>query len=246
MFCGGNIVRPPGPTACTDIIVAASDAVIGPPDSDKDKEWVCTLDSERLVGAPLLSGDSFVRHLRTDPIVVECQRIPTRRNLFSARPDGSVEPEAVALPPSVLVATLPADFQPGQAVLALGRHGPLEITPHSDERPGATIRYLVKPEPEFEIDLPANSTPGKPLRFAREDGTVICVTVPFFTEPGQTIQVSPPVLMVRVPDGVKSGDYVVFKSTETTWWRAKVPEQLKFGSFFAARMPDPNNALFYA
>merc|ERR1711933_588310 len=113
----------------------------------------------------------------------------------------------------------------------MGPHGPLEIKPHPDEKPGQTLRYAVKPAPEFEIEVPPGSKPGAPLRFTRDDGAVICVVVP-------------PVLMVRVPQQATTGDYVVFRNKETEWWRAKVPADLKFGRFFAARMPDPMMSYF--
>uniref|UniRef100_A0A7S2HPX2 Uncharacterized protein n=1 Tax=Zooxanthella nutricula TaxID=1333877 RepID=A0A7S2HPX2_9DINO len=236
LLCGGNILK----HSCTEILGAPIRD--GLPRFDGKMEdgetWLVLHDSDRLSGAhaeavPLMSSASLVRSLPPDPIVVPCTKL-------NGRPRSSSDFEALALPPSELVAELPTDWKVGEAVTAHGPHGPLEILPHPEEKAGNRLRYALKPSPEYEIEIPASSKPGQQLRFKTEDDEVVSVVVPSGVKPGGVVGVAPPVLIVRVPVGAGPGDYVNFRSAEHEWWRAVIPETLRFGRYFAARMPQPD------
>merc|ERR1711862_785822 len=83
------------------------------------------------------------------------------------------------------------------------------------------------------------------MTFERGDGSRISITVPPGKKPGDFFEVSPPALMVLVPEEVKAGETVVFCMPAPPlgqWFKAKVPESLQLGKYFAARLPPPDAA----
>merc|ERR1712129_629180 len=114
--------------------------------------------------------------------------------------------------------------------------------------PGTTLRYRLKPTAELRVEVPQGAFPGATLTFERPDGTRIGITVPQGKKPGEFFEVTPPALMVLVPEGVQAGDSVVFflgppprlgKAGVGQWFSADVPKELQLGKYFAARLPPP-------
>merc|ERR1719468_75004 len=105
------------------------------------------------------------------------------------------------------------------------------------------MRYRLRPEPELRVEVPPGASPGTTLNFERPDGTRIGIPVPPGKQPGEHFEVTPPALMVLVPDDAQPGDWVVFAAPappaaqERQWFRAKVPAELQLGRYFAARLP---------
>jgi len=80
------------------------------------------------------------------------------------------------------------------------------------------------------------------MTFEKSDGMRISINVPPGKRPGDFFEVSPPALMVLVPEGVRAGDIVVFSMPAPPagqWFKAQVPEDLQLGKYFAARLPPP-------
>eukprot|EP00418_Pyrodinium_bahamense_P086322 CAMPEP_0179055854 /NCGR_PEP_ID=MMETSP0796-20121207/23514_1 /TAXON_ID=73915 /ORGANISM="Pyrodinium bahamense, Strain pbaha01" /LENGTH=232 /DNA_ID=CAMNT_0020752517 /DNA_START=33 /DNA_END=731 /DNA_ORIENTATION=- len=182
---------------------------------------------------PLMVDESFVRHLRPDPFVVEAERV-------DGPGDSCTALQARAIPPTTLRLELPADHRPGQPLLVPTEHGPLRVVPPDGAAPGTSLDFPLKPTPEFEVQVPPGFTPGRTLTFATADGVEICCDVPEGSQPGDIFDVLPPALMVLVPVGAAPGDKVVFCNTsagEHKWCRAQIPRELKLGMFFAARLP---------
>merc|ERR1712039_881475 len=92
--------------------------------------------------------------------------------------------------------------------------------------------------------------PGETATFKRPDGVEVAVTIPPGLKTGDFFEVMPPALMVRVPDGVGPGDFVVFRNTMrsgpngtevTEWCRTRVPDGATQEKYFACRLPVPSN-----
>jgi len=182
---------------------------------------------------PLLDQVSYVRQMPRDPCMVDCHKID------HPGPE-SKETEALVAEPGIVEAKVPQDFVPGMVITAYGPFGEHQVKPHPDEVPGSTLCYTLKPLPEFVVTVPPGMKNGHAIKIDREDGRPISVKIPGGCRPGESFEVTPPAMMVRVPKGVNPGDYVVFRTEETVWWRVQVPEKetLKLERFFAARLPE--------
>lgn len=186
---------------------------------------------------PLMgSSDSLVRHLNADPHAVDAERV--EREAMGG------ECEAQAVPPCEFAATLSQTYQPGTAFTIEGPLGPIKVNPPADAMPGMTLRYRLAPTPDFRVQVPPGGKPGSPVAFQRADGVEIVVHVPEGHGPGDSFDVTPPALMVRVPDGAEKGDFVIFHGPvapdhQPEWFRAQVPDGLSPGRFLTARLPVP-------
>lgn len=210
------------------VITSSKEAKAAQAKEDQDPD---ALDAE----VPLMgSSDSLVQHLSADPFAVDAERV-----------DGlGGELEAQAVPPCEFAATLSDSYQPGTSFTIQGPLGPIKVNPPPDAKPGMTLRYRLAPTPDFRVQVPPGGKPGSPVTFQRADGVEICVQVPEGHGPGDSFDVTPPALMVRVPDGAEKGDFVVFHgpiapNQQPEWFRAQVPDGLAPGRFLTARLPVP-------
>jgi len=128
------------------------------------------------------------------------------------------------------------DYKPGQVIEAEGPHGPLIIN-QPNAKPGQELTFRLAAPPDMKITIPKDYEQGTILMFDRLDGARICVTVPSGFGPGDTFEVAPPVLMVKVPEGAQPGDSVVFLDTNSEWLRTRVPNNVDSVGYFAARLP---------
>lgn len=68
------------------------------------------------------------------------------------------------------------------------------------------------------------------------------ITIPDGIVPGDRFTVVPPSIMVLVPTGTKPGSFVMFRRADSEWFAAEIPEELRPGGYFVARIP-PKNAI---
>lgn len=112
--------------------------------------------------------------------------------------------------------------------------------------------YRLGPKPDFKATIPAGVLQGGKMQFHRKDGLSIFVPVPKNLGPGDSFFVTPPSLMVRVPEHRRPGDLVVFqhpadskaaselgKAGKALVYRARVPEKIRSDGYFAVRLPVP-------
>lgn len=152
---------------------------------------------------------------------------------------------AFAMWPSDIELAVPEDWKVGDKVPAAGPHGRVHFDLPEGVRPGTTMRFRLKPAPDLRIEVPPGLSAGSPMTFEKSDGTRISIKVPPGKRPGDFFEVSPPALMVLVPEEVKAGETVVFCMPAPPvgqWFKAKVPEELQLGRYFAARLPPPDAA----
>jgi len=204
---------------------------------------------------PLLCTGSYIRHLGSEGTVeVEVVAAPRRTcgtfggDLLEDAADGRRQFETTTMEPCEFEITLPQNYVPGQRVRVKGPHGFLSTrTPAgANLLPGSRQRVRLGPLPEFRVEVPPGVSPGSVLKFAREDGTEVSVTVPQDAAPGSIFDVLPPALMVQVPQTAMPGDLVVFSADiglgplkVTSWCRAPVPAGSRPEEYFPVRVPVP-------
>lgn len=157
--------------------------------------------------------------------------------------------EAFAMWPTEIEIMVPEDWKAGDKIPAQGPHGRIYFELPEECKPGTSLRYRLRPAPELRIEVPPGAFPGASLTFERPDGTRISITVPPGKRPGEHFEVTPPALMVLVPEEAHPGDTVVFSvgpqggqggsQAPRQWFRAEVPKELQLGKYFAARLPPP-------
>mmetsp|Transcript_77449 Transcript_77449/g.166015 ORF Transcript_77449/g.166015 Transcript_77449/m.166015 type:complete len:249 (-) Transcript_77449:108-854(-) len=229
-------------------IFAGLNSLLQPCSSELAPNYVSDIQRDlEEVDVPLLNSEGFVQELNTNAVNSERAHAPPRSGSGVVRGESQLELETLATPPVELSAILPMDHQPGRMVRLMGPHGPIEVEPPASAEPGFKMRFKLAPRPEFRIEVPPNYN-GSAVRLQRSDGVEISVRVPPGLNPGDKFEVTPPALMVRVPEGARAGDFAVFRHTvgvsrdgteQTEWIRAKVPPGVKPGAYFAARMPIP-------
>jgi len=196
-------------------------------------------------GEPILQEDvSFITHLGEDPFCVQSERVQGP----IIGPDGKFEREALTTLAVEFTADLPLEYEEGQTLRVIGPHGPVEVRPPPGAQPGSSHVYRLAPKPEFRVVAPPGVQSGMSMTFKQSNGIQISIQVPPNVGPGEAFTVNPPVLMVRVPDEAQAGDVVCFRNIVrrtgdnrevTEWCRARVPEGLQPGKYFAARLPRP-------
>jgi hypothetical protein len=162
--------------------------------------------------------------------------------------------ETLATPPIELTASVPESFteediKEKKPFKVRGPHGPIEVKPPDGAVRGGAVTLRLVPRPEFRIEVPPEARPGLCFNVKRADGVEVQVPVPPNLKPGDKFEVLPPAMMVRVPEGIEAGAYVLFRHTVVAnraegtevieWCRVQVPEGVRSGQYFAARLPLP-------
>lgn len=131
---------------------------------------------------------------------------------------------------------VPEDYKPGQTVPVPGPHGTVEVQLPPAAEPGKTVTLRQSPPADLRITVPPNIKAGQTM-YLENSGGKIAVEVPQGLKSGDTFDITPPAVMVRVPERAVTGDVVVFQ-VDGQWLRAKIPATTQFGHF-AARLPKP-------
>lgn len=74
------------------------------------------------------------------------------------------------------------------------------------------------------------------VKFEGTNGEALEAPVPDGKGPGDFFEVSPPVLMVQVPEGAREADVVTFSNHMGVEVRALVPKGIRPSQYFAARI----------
>lgn len=189
--------------------------------------------------------DSFVCYIGDDAGAADAERVSEK----APSKEGCCEAQAHAAHPplNIEVELPPGHWQPGQTVQVQGPHGPTCLRLPADAAPGAKLLFQIAPRPEFRVEVPPGAGPGWVMTFRKDDGGECRVTVPPGLQPGDTFEVTPPALMVRVPECSRPGDFVTFsrmvvsgrnqKANSQEFFRARIPDGLQPCMYFAARLP---------
>jgi len=196
---------------------------------------------------PLMKKSNYVSFIGTKGSIVDSHHV--------AGP-GQDDVEALSTAPIEFTVKVPPPRDPEQKkrkIKVVGPHGPFEVELPENAEPGSDMTYRLAPPPEFRIEVPPNGRPGSEARFKNHEGVEVSVVVPEGYAPGDFFEVSPPVHMVKVPDGAAPGTGLVFKVNRILdsvgkdgvgrqaqeWLRAEVPPGVQPGSYFPARLPPP-------
>mmetsp|Transcript_9232 Transcript_9232/g.21644 ORF Transcript_9232/g.21644 Transcript_9232/m.21644 type:complete len:235 (+) Transcript_9232:26-730(+) len=205
---------------------------------------------DELMEMPLMKKNSYVSYIASESAVVD--------SVFVTGP-GPEDVEALSTPPIEFTICVPPTKNPGvttqRKVKVHGPHGAFDVTLPEDAVEGATLKYRLAPPPEYRIEVPPDAKPGSEARFMRKDGVEVSVVVPEGHGPGDFFEVTAPVHMVLVPDGVKPGVGLIFRIIGSDvigedgvsrqvqeCCRAVLPAGVDPGSYFPARLPPPRNA----
>lgn len=195
-------------------------------------------------GGGAVDGGAWVKYLGQDPLAVPAEPVTG----FSG---GKASFEAVAMPaPVVMDIAVPTNnWEPGQVFMAQGPSGPIRVHLPAEAQPGSTARVRLAPRPEYRIQVPVGATAGYQVRFKNLSGEEVAVSVPPGLQAGDTFDVTPPALMIRVPEKASPGDLVIFSHTfqsakggaggKTEFFRACIPENVQACDHFAAVLPPP-------
>jgi len=184
---------------------------------------------------------AFVTDLGIDPQAAEAEHVSEScPNAWEAR---------ALSPPLMFEVAVPVDSRPGQQVKAMGPSGPVHLQLPPDAVPGGTARFAMKPKPRYLVEVPQKAGPGWTIKFRANGGDEVQVLVPPGFSSGDTFEVTPPALMVEVPEVAQPGDFVKFvhtvradgdtRSGVTECFRAMVPQGLKPKQYFVALIPPP-------
>jgi hypothetical protein len=160
---------------------------------------------------------------------------------FCADPARGVA-EATSILPQILEVQLPKETKPGDLTEVKGPHGAVEVEAPADFKPGKKVRLHLGAPPEMRIQVPKSGKPGDPLQIIRVDKIKISVRIPQGLKDGDYFNVAAPVLIVAVPEHLRPGDCVVFKDPtpgKNQWLEAQCPKELLYGRYFAACVPLP-------
>mmetsp|Transcript_11774 Transcript_11774/g.42104 ORF Transcript_11774/g.42104 Transcript_11774/m.42104 type:complete len:152 (-) Transcript_11774:146-601(-) len=140
-------------------------------------------------------------------------------------------------------------WAPGMPFRAYGPQGPICLQVPPDATPGTMLRYQLAPKPEYRIEVPPGAGPGSVMTFKKRNGEECQVVVPQEVDAGETFEVTPPSLMVRVPENATPGDFVRFsravcpeddgKASRIEFFRSPIPAGILPCMYFAARLPPP-------
>jgi len=155
----------------------------------------------------------------------------------------SIGKEAASMWPADVELAVPEGWKEGEKVAAQGPHGRVLFEVPADTKPGATQVFRLRPAPDLLLEVPKGASEGQEIFLERKDGTRITIAVPKGKAPGDTFEVTPPAVMVLVPEEAKAGDVVCFPlpgPPSKQWFSATIPDELVLGAYFAARLPPPD------
>mmetsp|Transcript_3949 Transcript_3949/g.9602 ORF Transcript_3949/g.9602 Transcript_3949/m.9602 type:complete len:248 (+) Transcript_3949:86-829(+) len=195
--------------------------------------------------------DSLVCYIGEDSGAVDAERVGGVANVRSQEDRLDLQAHAVDPPVNIEIELAQGDcWQPGQPFRAWGPQGPICLEVPPDALPGSRLRYRLAPRPEYRVEVPPGAGPGWVVQFKKGNGEACQVVVPAGVLAGDTFEVTPPSLMVRIPENAQPGDFVRFsrtvcpehsqKASRIEFFRARVPEGLRPCMYFTARLPPPS------
>jgi len=233
---------PPSTTAVSEPVAVAASTVETPPAGGEGEDAaveVVSLLQPQPTGFTVPPGTCFVQTLPRDPLAVEAEYLGGPG--FGQLTD---KLKTLATPPLEFCATLAANFKAGESITVQGPLGPITVEPPPEAEGGMSLRYQLVPRPDFRVHVSPNTQPGTEVHFDRGDGIEISAMVPMSLQDGDAFEVTPPALMVKVPDNAVSGMQIAFRSCseleETAeWFGLTLPEGCQPGKYVTAKLPHP-------
>jgi len=213
------------------------------------KQQVGEKDSEVYQGLLTGDADAMVTYLGEDASAVPAEPVT---DLAVCAQD--IETTAMPAPVRMEIAVPTGNWDKDKPFVARGPSGPINVRLPQDATPGSAVLVKLSPKPEYRFKVPPGGKPGSFIKFQKQSGEEVAITVPKGLQPGDTFDVTPPALMVRVPDNAKAGDYVTFfqlsglrkdgSGGRKEIYRARVPEGCVPWDHFSAILPPPPQGMF--
>mmetsp|Transcript_13191 Transcript_13191/g.27592 ORF Transcript_13191/g.27592 Transcript_13191/m.27592 type:complete len:268 (-) Transcript_13191:8-811(-) len=150
---------------------------------------------------------------------------------------------AKAVPPTELTVKVPEDFVQGGAIKATGPFGEVSLRPPPGVQQGESICFRLAPPCQFRVTVPPWAKGGYQARFHLEDGDEVSVKVPNGLQPGDSFEVLPPAMMVKLPEKCQPNDRIIFWSEAKGsrcpegWYRFRMPQGFSPGTVVSVRIP---------
>jgi len=128
--------------------------------------------------------------------------------------------------------TVPENSTVGQTIIVDGPHGPLHVELPEGLAPGQEAQVRIGPETSYKAVAPEGAKCGDYVNFQLPNEQVIQVAIPEGINPGDGFEISPQVLMVRVPESAYPGMEVCFCSPDGSRLTTKVPENVRPLQYF--------------
>mmetsp|Transcript_16392 Transcript_16392/g.42337 ORF Transcript_16392/g.42337 Transcript_16392/m.42337 type:complete len:497 (+) Transcript_16392:67-1557(+) len=126
-----------------------------------------------------------------------------------------------------------------RSACVLGPHGPLQLQIPEGAQAGEQVKVRLGPKDGFRAKVPEGLEAGDLMMLQTKDGSQLQLTVPEGKKEGDEFDVSPPVLMVRVPETAGPGIKVSFAAPDGTEMTAIVPGGCLPASYFEVPMVHP-------
>lgn len=125
-------------------------------------------------------------------------------------------------------------------VCVAGPHGSLPVALPKWATPGSLVRVRLGPKTSFRTFVPEGLKEGDSMAIELHNGDRMQVIVPPGKKAGDQVDISPPVLMVQVPNGAKPGDLVEFFSPDGQKRIASIPTVALCGQYFEVPLMQPD------
>lgn len=152
----------------------------------------------------------------------------------ASAPPKRVVIRAATCPPQDIIFTVPEDARAGQPVCVQGPHGPILIPLPEEAEPGKEFSWRLGPNDHYSVDVPEDLEEGGVVEFKGMHNETLHAVVPEGKKGGDTFMVSPPVIMVQVPQNAKPGQELTYMSPLQLPMLTRVPEGMSPGQYFPA------------
>eukprot|EP00931_Biecheleriopsis_adriatica_P036026 TRINITY_DN20772_c0_g1_i1.p1 TRINITY_DN20772_c0_g1~~TRINITY_DN20772_c0_g1_i1.p1 ORF type:complete len:338 (-),score=81.69 TRINITY_DN20772_c0_g1_i1:246-1175(-) len=125
-------------------------------------------------------------------------------------------------------------------VCVAGPHGSLPVAVPKRASPGSLVKVRIGPKIAFRAVVPADLKEGDMMALKLPNGDLMQVAVPEGKKSGDEFDISPPVIMVQVPQGGRSGLVVEYDNHEGKKCTTSIPKDVVAGQYFEVPLVQPD------
>eukprot|EP00440_Ansanella_granifera_P053931 gb/GFBE01058468.1/.p1 GENE.gb/GFBE01058468.1/~~gb/GFBE01058468.1/.p1 ORF type:complete len:330 (+),score=80.48 gb/GFBE01058468.1/:1-990(+) len=134
----------------------------------------------------------------------------------------------------------PGSGQGRMLVVVAGPHGSLPVAVPKWAKPGTLVRVRIGPKVAFRAVVPDGLKGGDVMALELPSGERMQVPVPLDKMTGDEFDISPPVIMVQVPEGATPGSVVEYTDSDGKKCKATVPKAVPVGQYFEVPLVQPD------
>lgn len=126
-----------------------------------------------------------------------------------------------------------------QIVCIQGPHGPVRVALPEGAKTGEQSSVRLGPPAQYHVTVPEKFKEGEMVTFEGGNGEPLSASVPPGKKPGDSFEVSLPVLLVQVPAGAKPGMEVMYEAPDRQARFVRIPKGLAAGHYFPVLIAPP-------